>query len=167
MNKEQLIENVVKEVLKSMEIRNNSNVSSDDNSSVNVNDYPFGKKIPDKIKTHSGKKLSELTLEKAIKGDIKNDDLKVSEDTLVMQAKVAEKVNRGALADNFRRASELIKVPDERILEIYGALRPYRSTKQELLDIADELEKKYNCIINSEFIREAAEVYEKRGRLKK
>ena len=33
----------------------------------------------------------------------------------------------------------------KRVLEIYNALRPYRSTKQELLDIADELEGKYNC----------------------
>ncbi|HCX05092.1 MAG: diol dehydratase small subunit [Tissierellales bacterium] len=169
MNNEQLIESVVREVLNSMEkgITTKSTKQTSSNSNISIEDYPFGKKIPDKVKTHSGKKLSELTLEKAINGEVKNDDLKVSKETLDMQAEVAEKVNRKALADNFRRAAELIEVPDERILEIYGALRPYRSTKQELLDIADELEKKYNCKINSEFVREAAEVYEKRGRLKK
>ena len=44
-----------------------------------------------------------------------------------------------------RRAAELIAVPDTRVLEIYNALRPYRSTKVELLAIADELEDKYNA----------------------
>ena len=42
---------------------------------------------------------------------------------------------REAFAGNLRRAAELISVPDERILEIYNALRPYRSTKEELLNI--------------------------------
>ncbi len=37
---------------------------------------------------------------------------------------------------NFERAAELTAVPDDRILEIYNALRPYRSTKEELLAIA-------------------------------
>lgn len=180
MNKEQLIENIVNEVLNSLSNGNIStiitkgessilsgNYKSSANTNVNLADYPFGKKAPHKIKTYSGNKLSELTLEKAIKGEINSDDLKVSKETLEMQAEIAEKVNRGALANNFRRAAELIEVPDERILEIYDALRPYRSTKQELFDIADELQNKYNCKINPELIREAAEVYEKRGRLKK
>ena len=39
-------------------------------------------------------------------------------------------------------------------------------TKQELLDIAAELEG-YKCTIAAGLVREAAEVYEKRGRLKK
>ena len=30
-------------------------------------------------------------------------------------------------------------------LEIYNCLRPYRSTKQELLNIASELENKYQA----------------------
>lgn len=167
MNNEQLIESVVREVLNYMGKGSSVTSSTCSNPGVSLEDYPFGKKTPDKIKTYTGKKLSELNLEKVIKGEINADDLKVSKETLEMQAEIAEKVNRGALANNFRRAAELIEVPDERILEIYNALRPYRSTKQELLDIADELENKYNCKINSELIREAAEVYEKRGRLRK
>jgi propanediol dehydratase small subunit len=46
-------------------------------------------------------------------------------------------------------------------------LRPYRSTKQELLNIALELESKYDARVCSALVREAAEVYEKRGRLKR
>ena len=53
------------------------------------------------------------------------------------------------------------------LLEIYNALRPYRSNKQELLDIAGELDGKYGAKTAASLVREAAEVYEKRGRLKK
>ena len=92
--------------------------------------------------------------------------MRIAPETLEMQAQVAESVGRDAFAGNLRRAAELIAVPDERLLDIYNALRPYRSTKQELLDIAAELEG-YKCAIAAGLVREAAEVYEKRGRLKK
>mgnify|MGYP002791969567 CR=1 FL=1 len=82
-------------------------------------------------------------------------------------AEMAESVHREAFAGNLRRAAELIAVPDDRLLEIYNALRPYRSTKQELLDIAGELDGKYGAKTAASLVREAAEVYEKRGRLKK
>jgi len=65
-----------------------------------------------------------------------------------------------------RRAAELTRVGDERILEIYNALRPYRSTKADLLAIAEELENKYGAKICAAFVREACDVYERRGRLK-
>ena len=75
---------------------------------------------------------------------------------------------RGAphVATNLRRAAELTRIPDERVLEIYVALRPYRSTKAEMMAIAEELESKYSAKICAKFVREAADVYEKRGRLK-
>jgi propanediol dehydratase small subunit len=59
-----------------------------------------------------------------------------------------------------------VAIPDARVLEIYNALRPYRSTKRELLAIADEMEAKYNAKINAAFVREAADVYERRNRLR-
>ena len=52
------------------------------------------------------------------------------------------------------------------MLEIYNALRPYRSSKQELLDIANELENQYGAVICAGFVREAAENYERRKKLK-
>ena len=61
----------------------------------------------------------------------------------------------------------MISVPDDRLLEIYNALRPYRSSKQDLLDIANELDQKYGAKTAAGLVREAADVYEKRGRLKK
>ncbi|MCD8232977.1 MAG: diol dehydratase small subunit, partial [Cloacibacillus porcorum] len=94
-------------------------------------------------------------------------DLPISPESGEMQAPVAESVGRGAFANNMRRAAELIAVGDDRLLEIYNALRPYRSTKAELLAIAEELETKYNAKISGGLVREAAAVYEARGRLKK
>lgn len=171
MDQEKLIKHIIEEVMKSM---NTDGVSSpncaaatDNCAKVDASSYPLGEKISDQLKSPTGKKLSEMTFEKLIKGELGATDMRISPETLKMQAQVAESVKREAFAGNLMRASELIFVPDERLLEIYNSLRPYRSTKQELYDIADELEKKYNCEINSKFVREAADVYEKRGRLRK
>ena len=145
MNQDVLIKQIVEEVLKTM--GGEAPVAKKEccQGSVSKENYPLGEKIPDQIKS---------------------EDMRISPETLEMQAQVAESVNRGAFASNLRRAAELIAVPDKRILEIYNALRPYRSTKAELLAIADELETKYGCKVNADFVREAADVYEKRGRLK-
>ena len=59
------------------------------------------------------------------------------------------------------RAAEMTKVSDKRLLEMYNALRPYRSSKQELLDIASELDG-LGAPICANFVREAAENYERR-----
>lgn len=133
---------------------------------ITPKDYPLATKIPNLIKTPTGKKLEDITLESVMSQDIKPEDIRISKETLELQAQVAESVGRNAFAQNLRKAAELIVVPDDRILEIYDALRPYRSTKQELYDIADELRNKYGCTINAEFVIEAANVYEQRGRLK-
>ncbi|MGL4913878.1 MAG: diol dehydratase small subunit [Romboutsia sp.] len=171
MSQDLLIKQIVEEVLKNMQSTNINDIQNAVQSAlctdkVTSANYPLGEKIPDKIKSQSGMKLSDVTLDKVIKGEIQSDDIRISKETLEMQAQVAESVGRGAFAQNLRRAAELIAVPDDRILEIYDALRPYRATKKELYDIADELQNKYGCIINSNFVREAANVYEQRGRLK-
>lgn len=133
---------------------------------MTTKEYPLATKIPGNIKTPTGKKLEDITLESVMSEEIKPEDIRISKETLEMQAQIAEEMDRYAIARNFRRAGELISVPDERILEIYNALRPFRSTKEELLEIADELEKKYNAKVNAEFIREAAQVYETRKKLR-
>ena len=134
---------------------------------ITAANYPLAEKEPGKIKTPTGKPFSSLSYDKVISGELTADDMRISPETLEMQAQVAESVNREAFAGNLRRAAELIAVPDERLLEIYNALRPYRSTKQELIDIANELDQKYGAKTAAGLVREAAEVYEKRGRLKK
>ena len=129
-------------------------------------DFPLAAKRPDLIKTGSGKSLDRVTLEAALKGEITAEELRITPETLELQAQISEKAGRPQLARNLRRAAELTRVSDERVLQIYNALRPYRSTKGELLAIADELENKYGAKVNAAFVREAADVYERRGRLR-
>lgn len=129
-------------------------------------DYPLAEKRPELIRTATGKKLEDLSIDNVLNGSVSPQDVRITPESLLMQAQIAESCGRPQLARNFRRAAELTRVPDERILEIYTALRPYRSTRAELLAIADELEQKYGAGINAAFVREAAEVYERRGRLR-
>ncbi|WP_054636582.1 diol dehydratase small subunit [Thalassobacillus sp. C254] len=129
-------------------------------------DYPLGDKRTELIKTPTGKTLNELTLQEALQGNISSEDFRISPETLLHQAEIAESLNRDQLGRNFRRAAELINISDQRILEIYNALRPNRSTKDELLTIAEELKTEYEAIENSKLIVEAAEVYERRGLLR-
>ncbi len=132
---------------------------------VTYKDYPLGEKSADKLKTPTGKSIHEVTLDAVLGGTISGADVRITPETLEMQAQVAESRGRTLLAANLRRAAELIAVPDERILEIYNAMRPYRSTKQELYAIADELEQKYNAKVTAGLVRESADVGEARGRL--
>ncbi|WP_418963875.1 diol dehydratase small subunit [Cetobacterium sp.] len=134
--------------------------------SLCAENYPLSEKMTDIVKSATNKKLDEFTIENVMLGNINAADCRISAETLEMQAQIAESVNREAFAKNLRRAAELTKVPDERILEIYNSLRPYRSTKEELLNIAKELEEKYCAVVNSQLIKEAAELYEKRGKLR-
>ncbi|MFC6906833.1 diol dehydratase small subunit [Halalkalicoccus tibetensis] len=125
-------------------------------------EYPLSDN-PDQVETPDGTRLSEITLEAIVNGDINGDDIAISPETLEKQAQVAEQEGRPQLAQNFRRAAELTTIPDERILEIYNALRPSGAEKQTLQEMADELENEYNAQINADLVREALEVYEKRG----
>jgi propanediol dehydratase small subunit len=129
-------------------------------------DYPLAIKRPDLVKSATGLGLKDITLEKVVEGKLSFDDIKIHPDTLEYQAQIAISAGRPQIASNLRRAAELTKIPDARVLEIYNALRPYRSTKQQLLDIANELESKYQAKICAAFVREAVVVYEKRGRIK-
>ena len=128
-------------------------------------DYPLATKRQDLVRSASGLHLDEITLDKAVAGQIKFDDIKTRPETLEYQAQIAESAGRPSLATNLRRAAEMTRIPDERVLEIYNALRPYRSTKQRLLEIADELDSQYHATVCAALVREAAEVYERRGRL--
>jgi len=165
MDQELLMKQIVEQVMAAMNGKA-APVAAPKKGCVTAADYPLGVKMPEAIKTPTGKPYASLSYEKVIAGELTSDDMRIAPETLEMQAQVAESVGREAFAGNLRRAAELIAVPDERLLEIYNALRPYRSTKQELLDIAAELEG-YKCAIAAGLVREAAEVYEKRGRLKK
>ncbi|HHV18198.1 MAG TPA: diol dehydratase small subunit [Thermoanaerobacterales bacterium] len=168
---EKKLENMVREVLANMGKNESTEgaikeCSETEQCNLDVEDYPLATQRPDLVKTARGQSLDDITLDEVMKGNIKPEDLRITDKTLLMQAEIAEKVGRRQLAQNFRRAAELTKVPDDRILEIYTALRPYRSSKEELLSIAEELEKTYNAPLCANHVEEAAEVYERRRLLK-
>lgn len=170
MNSES-IESLVRDVLYKMSNTEQTTASptasaEKSNSSASVSDYPLANKHPDWVKTGTGKTLDDITLANVLNDSIKPADMRITPEILRIQADIARSAGRERLAVNFERAAELTAVPDDRVLEIYNALRPYRSSKEELLAISDELKTKYNATICSEYVREAAEMYLQRKKLK-
>ncbi len=125
--------------------------------------YPLGEYEKDSIKSKTGKKLTEITLDEVMKGHISSDDIKISKETLKAQGQVARECGNDPMEKNFERAAELVDVPDDVILKMYDKLRPNRSTKLELVMMAQELIEKYNAKNCARLVMEAVEVYEKRG----
>ena len=125
-------------------------------------DYPLGTRRPDLVKTPSGIPLDRVTLPAARAGELDSADVRATAETLALQAEVARKPGRPQLADGLERASELASVPDDELLEIYTALRPGRSTSDELEAWAVRLDE-LGARRTASFVREAAAVYVERG----
>jgi propanediol dehydratase small subunit len=130
-----------------------------------ASDYPLGSRRPDLVRTPSGLALDELTLDAARAGDFGQQELRATPETLRRQSAVALAAGRTQLADNLARAAELADVPGETILEIYTALRPHRSTAEELEACAARLETELDAPLTAAFVREAATAYAERGLL--
>lgn len=133
---------------------------------VTAKDYPLGTNRPDLIRSPTGKKLDELTLDAVMKDVATFKDFTITPEALELQAQVAESAGRPQIGRNMRRAAELTRIADERVLEIYNALRPHRSTFDELIAIADELDNKYQAHTCAAHVREAADVYKRRKLLR-
>lgn len=125
--------------------------------------YPLGEYEKDKISSKTGKRLIDITLDEVMKNHISSDDIKISKETLSAQGQIAKEAGNAPMELNFARAAELVDVPDDVILKMYDKLRPNRSTKLELVKMAQELLEKYNAKNCARLVMEAAEVYEKRG----
>ena len=123
-------------------------------------DYPLAEKHPDLVTTHSGVPLADITLERVLAGEVGNDDLRITADSLRKQADIAAASGQSALAANLRRAAELTAIPNGTLLEVYNAMRPHRSTKQELEMLCNTLENTYGAEETAGFIRSAIPVYE-------
>jgi propanediol dehydratase small subunit len=169
MSQQDMIATIVREVLAELNGGKSAPalVSSNGGKLDYRKDYPLAKKRPDLVRTSSGKSLDDITLEAITSGAIKAEEIRITPQTLEYQAQIAESISRPQLARNMRRAGELTRVPDARMLEIYNALRPNRSTKAQLLAIADELDGTYSAKVCASLVREAANVYEARGVLRK
>ncbi|WP_374203718.1 MIP family channel protein [Pseudonocardia sp. ICBG601] len=128
-------------------------------------DYPLSVQRPDLLRTPTGRPLSEVTMAAVVSGEIRNEDLRISAETLTLQGEISDAVGRRQLAENMRRAAELTTVPDEEVLAIYNALRPRASSAARLAEIADRLENDYAATTCAALVREAAQVYAARDLL--
>jgi propanediol dehydratase small subunit len=127
-------------------------------------DYPLGTRRPDLVETPGGHRLDQVTLEAARTGAITGREIRATPETLQNQAAVARATGRGPLAENLERAAELARVPDGELLAIYTALRPHRSTADELEEWALKLDG-WGARRTAAFVREAAAAYVERGLL--
>jgi propanediol dehydratase small subunit len=127
-------------------------------------DYPLGSKRPDLVETPAGHGLDEITLEAARAGSITGLEIRATPETLQRQAAIARASGRAPLAENLERAAELARVPDDELLAIYTALRPHRSTADELEQWAVALEG-WCALRTAAFVREATAAYVERGLL--
>jgi len=128
--------------------------------------YPLAESVPDKIVSASGLGLSEVSLENVLSGSIATSDLTISRATLMLQADIAQAAGYPQLAENLTRAAELVAVPIDELLRIYDALRPRRSSLEELHTLADQLEQQFGARRTAIMIREAAGAYADSGLLR-
>ena len=111
------------------------------------------------MKTATNKTLDDFTLENVLSNKVTAQDMRITPETLRLQASIAKDAGRDRLAMNFERAAELTAVPDDRILEIDNALRPYRSTKESCWRSPTISKSRYQAKICAAFVREAATLY--------
>jgi propanediol dehydratase small subunit len=116
------------------------------------------------IRAYSGRPTTDITLDAVIAGELGADDLRIHPDTLRHQAQVAEAHGNPQLAHNLTRAAELTALTDEELLDVYEALRPHRSTRQQLETLAARLDS-LGAPTCAELVREALDAYSQRDLL--
>ncbi|SLN49864.1 Propanediol dehydratase small subunit [Roseovarius litorisediminis] len=127
-------------------------------------DYPLSESQDDSICGPRGVPLNKITLAAVTAGDIEIEDLRISRDALLAQARIARATGRETLARNFERGAELINVPQEVIMQTYEMLRPGRvHSKSALVAQATLLRNEYGAALIADFIDRAAKVYQQRG----
>lgn len=132
-----------------------------------MSQYPLGETAGDDLQAASGRKLSGITLGAAAAGELSSADLQIKAETLRAQAEVARQAGYTQLAENLTRAAELTAVPNEELLKMYETLRPGRASHAEMLALAERLEQHYRAPVNAALVREAAQVYQARGLVKR
>jgi propanediol dehydratase small subunit len=115
--------------------------------------------------SHSGRTVTDVTVEAACNGELALDDIRISRETLLQQAEHAERTGSVQLGMNLRRAAELTALSADDMLSTYEALRPGRSSFTELEELAERLDgqRAPTC---AALVREAAVVYRRRGLLR-
>jgi len=106
-----------------------------------------------------------FTVQAAVDGKLELADLRMDPAVLAHQAAVAKEHGNPQLADNFLRAAELAVLDGEEVMGLYEALRPYRSTAEELESLRSSLEGR-GAARCAELVRQAADAYARRGLLR-
>jgi propanediol dehydratase small subunit len=124
--------------------------------------YPLGAHGRGRVRSASGKALAEIALDGAVSGAVGPRDVAISADTLRLQADFAQRGGNPQLAENLRRAAELVSFDDDELLRFYEMLRPGRSSAQELDALAATLAERdaERC---AALVREARAAYVRRG----
>jgi propanediol dehydratase small subunit len=124
--------------------------------------YPLAEGDTGDARTSSGRRVTEITLEAVVRGEIGPDDIRVSPEVLRLQADFAQEGGNPQLADNLRRGAELVAFSDEDLLQLYESLRPGRSSSLELEQLAQRLEAR-GAVLCAALVREACGAYVRRG----
>jgi propanediol dehydratase small subunit len=108
---------------------------------------------------------SKFSVQNALDGKLGLPDLRMDPAVLAHQAVVAEEGGNPQLAENFLRAAELTLLDDEDVMNLYEALRPYRSSAEQLNELQSSLEQRgaSRC---AGLVRQAADAYTRRGLLR-
>jgi propanediol dehydratase small subunit len=106
-----------------------------------------------------------FTVQAAVDRKLQPSDLRMDPATLAHQAVVAKDGGNPQLAENFLRAAELASIDDEEVMNLYEALRPHRSTAEELEALRTLLESR-GALRCAELVRQAAVVYARQGLLR-
>ena len=128
-----------------------------------IDDYPLSERARERLRTPSGLAFTEIDLDAVLAGKIQMKDLRVTSEALESQAEIADAAGRHQLAENLRRASELARMPEDRILQIYQMLRPGRASEESLMKAANDLETQFQALRCAQFVREAARAYFKQS----
>lgn len=124
--------------------------------------YPLAASARDEVRTASGRAVSGIALARVLAGEIGPDDVRISPETLRLQAGFAEQGGKPQLAENLRRGAELVRFSDDELLAFYDKLRPGRSTAAELDELAAGLEGRGATLCGA-LVREARAAYVRRG----
>ena len=131
---------------------------------LDAKDYPIAETRPDEVVGARGRSINDLTIEAVVNGDVTMEDLRITPQALLAQARIARSAGRTLLAANFERAAEMTQVPQEEVMRIYELLRPGRAASQDVLtEAAAHLRSTYGAEKLARFVEEAADVYERRG----
>jgi len=131
---------------------------------LSAKDYPIAETRPDEVVGARGRSINDLTIDAVIGGDVTMEDLRITPQALLDQARIAKSVGRTMLAANFERAAEMTQVPQEDVVRVYELLRPGRAaSKDVLMEAAAHLRAAYGAERLATFVEEAADLYERRG----